>query len=322
MQNEKDLVSVIITAFNEEKFISQAIDSLLYQSYTPIEVIVVNDGSTDNTKQIINSYSCKFANVKAIHLPSNCGKAVAQNVAFEHCLGQYIAVLGGDDYSAYSRIKTQVYYLIEGEFNFVSSNAYLVDENNLCLMHRPIFFKNPPKPLTLTSTFHGNGFPGGSVLFNRELAEKIYPLPVELPYEDLWFSFIAVLHGKIGYLHEPLTYYRQHSSNSYGLFQKKKFSDFRERYIFIRKRLVPYHEEMKQYLLAHDLWNDEIQSWHEASKHVLNAQLEENTFRRLRICFVLYRNYSHSITGKLLIECLFPAIIIMLRFTRLAATFR
>lgn len=321
VSNDRELVSVIITAFNEEKFISQAIESLLCQSYDPIEVVIVNDGSTDKTSQVINKYSCKFENVKVVNLSRNCGKATAQNAAFEQCLGKYIAILGGDDYSVHSRIHTQVDYLLKNQFSFVGSNSYMVDENNLCLLHYPVFFKHPPKAITLVSTFKGAGFPGGSILFTRELAEKIYPLPTNLPYEDLWFSFVAVLHGRIGYLHEPLTYYRQHSNNTYGLFQKMKFSDFKERAIFLRKRLLPYQEEMKQYLLTQGLWDKHIQSSHEFAKVTLETQLEPRIFYRFRLCFALLSKYKTSMPLRELIRCLFPDAILLLKFLRLMAKF-
>jgi len=321
VSNDRELVSVIITAFNEEKFISQAIESLLCQSYDPIEVVIVNDGSTDKTSQVINKYSCKFENVKVVNLSRNCGKATAQNAAFEQCLGKYIAILGGDDYSVHSRIHTQVDYLLKNQFSFVGSNSYMVDENNLCLLHYPVFFKHPPEAITLARTFKGAGFPGGSILFTRELAEKIYPLPTNLPYEDLWFSFIAALYGRIGYLHEPLTYYRQHSNNTYGLFKKMKFSDFKERYIFLRKRLLPYQEEMRQYLLTQGLWNKAIQSSYEYARTTLEIQLESNIFYRFRSCFSLLFKYKNVMSFRELATCLLPNSMLMLRFLRLMAKF-
>ena len=310
-----ELVSVIITAFNEERFIGQAIESFLCQSYKHIEIIVVNDGSTDKTAQILNEYSLSCNNVKVIHFPVNRGKVVAQNSAFKQSVGKYIAIMGGDDYAAYSRIKTQVDYLIENKVSIVYSNSYMVDENNFCLIDRPVFFTSIPNPITLERVINGGGFPGGSILFTRDMAEKIYPFPSNLPYEDLWFNFIAVIHGQIGYLHEPLNYYRQHSGNSYGLYQQRSFSDFKKRYLFIRQRLVPYLEEMKRYLLNQGLWDMKTQGLYERSRDTLKVELETNVFTRLKLCIILFRKYGFSLSCKQIITYIFIDIVMILRFT-------
>jgi glycosyltransferase involved in cell wall biosynthesis len=86
-------VSIIIPVYNGEDFLSQAINSVLAQTYQNIEVIVVDDGSTDGTRQIIESYGKKII---AIH-KSNGGVASALNVGIQHATGEYIAWLSHDD---------------------------------------------------------------------------------------------------------------------------------------------------------------------------------------------------------------------------------
>jgi len=314
--NNQDLVSVIITVFNEERFIGQTIDSFLCQSYDNLEIIVVNDGSTDKTEQILNEYSLTCHNVKVIHFPINRGKVIAQNSAFDQSLGKYIAITGGDDYAAYSRIRTQVSHLIENQVDIVYSNSYMVDENNHCSIKHPVLFEHIPAPVTLKRVISGGGFPGNTILFTRDLAQKIYPFPCNLPYEDLWFNFIAAICGKIGYIHEPLNYYRQHSGNTYGLFQKSDFSDFKKRYVFLRKRLSPYLEEMKKYLIDHYLWNIETEMMYEKSKETLAIELENSLLKRINLWLRFVWNNKGSLTFKE-ISYLFPDILMFLRLYKI-----
>ena len=90
------LLSIIIPAFNIEQYISRCLDSIINQSYKNIEIIVVNDGSTDNTGDIIDSYVKKDNRVKVIH-KKNEGVSIARNTAIHLAKGDYIGFVDGDD---------------------------------------------------------------------------------------------------------------------------------------------------------------------------------------------------------------------------------
>lgn len=89
-----ETVSVIIPVFNGEQYLREAIDSVLKQTYTAIEVLVVDDASTDSTPKILQQYG---ARIRTIRLEQNQGAAVARNTALEHATGRYIAFLDSDD---------------------------------------------------------------------------------------------------------------------------------------------------------------------------------------------------------------------------------
>jgi glycosyltransferase involved in cell wall biosynthesis len=278
-----ELVSIIITAYNEESFIDQTIESYLCQSYQNVEIIVVNDGSTDRTKMILLAYAAKDPRVKVINLDRNMGKVFAQNAAFKQACGNYIAISGGDDFGLYSRIKKQIDFLKKNNLNFVFSNLFLVNEKNQCLLNKPIFFKGQPPNLTLSRIFQGKGVPGGTILFTRELAEKIYPIPTKLEYEDLWFSFIASIHGKVGYIDEPLGFYRQHSKNSYGVYKSQSYLNFRNRYLYILSRIKAYLEEMKTYLLSAKMWDQDIEKDYLFAEDLLQLKLNRKPFEQIKL---------------------------------------
>ena len=89
------LVSVIIPVYNSEKYVKEAIDSVLKQTYQNFEIIVVDDCSTDNSCQIIKKIDDQ--RIRLIKLDKNSGVAVARNIAIENAKGQYIAFLDSDD---------------------------------------------------------------------------------------------------------------------------------------------------------------------------------------------------------------------------------
>lgn len=91
----KPLVSVIVATFNRAQFIGKCIDSILEQSYPNIEVIIVNDCSTDNTKEVLELYS---DSVKVVHNKKNMGVAYNSNLGFSVSNGDYICLLGDDDF--------------------------------------------------------------------------------------------------------------------------------------------------------------------------------------------------------------------------------
>jgi glycosyltransferase involved in cell wall biosynthesis len=109
MSTIEPLVSVIMPTYNTIKYIQQAIDSVLQQSYTNLELIIVNDGSTDKTHELIHAQSDK--RIKYFELEKNRGRGYARNYAISKCLGEYIAVSDADDISLPQRLKLQVEFL-------------------------------------------------------------------------------------------------------------------------------------------------------------------------------------------------------------------
>ena len=107
IDKQKFLVSIIIPCYNAERWIAEAIDSALSQTYLPIEVIVIDDGSIDNSLSIIKSYGHHIRWVT----DTNKGQCVAKNKGFQLSKGKYIQWLDADDYLLPDKIKNQVSHL-------------------------------------------------------------------------------------------------------------------------------------------------------------------------------------------------------------------
>ncbi|QNK58168.1 glycosyltransferase family 2 protein [Paenibacillus sp. PAMC21692] len=128
---ENMLVSIITPAYNCEKYISMTIESVLEQTYTNWEMIIVNDRSTDSTENIILDYVKKDNRIKLINLEENSGAAVARNTALSNAKGRFIAFLDSDDMWKKEKLKIQLDYMMKNNFGFTfTSYEYLLDENN------------------------------------------------------------------------------------------------------------------------------------------------------------------------------------------------
>ena len=96
-------ISIIVPVYNVEKYLPDCLDSLVGQTHKNIEIIVVNDGSTDNSQDIIDSYAAEDSRVVSLIKP-NGGLSDARNFGMEHATGEYIGFVDGDDY-----VETKIY---------------------------------------------------------------------------------------------------------------------------------------------------------------------------------------------------------------------
>lgn len=125
------IVSVIIAVYNDEEFIKKSVDSILNQTLTEFEFIIVDDGSTDNTPNILNEFLKKDKRVKII-TQKNSGAASARNTAISCAKGTYIAIQDSDDISSPERLKKQVDQLVNSkDKNLISCTGYnIIDIND------------------------------------------------------------------------------------------------------------------------------------------------------------------------------------------------
>lgn len=105
------LISVILPVFNRPEYLSEAIESILNQSFPDFELIIIDDGSLIETKLILNYYSTKDSRVTIITNSSNMGITYSRNLGLENAKGKYIAVMDSDDVSLPERFKKQVEFL-------------------------------------------------------------------------------------------------------------------------------------------------------------------------------------------------------------------
>ena len=139
------LISILMPVHNEEQFLAESIESILAQTYSNFEFLIVDDGSTDSTPKILKSYARKDPRINIITLKKS-GLAHALNVALKKARGYYIARMDGDDIALPQRFETQIAYLQKHKnIIAVGAQAELIDEYGQSLGLKS--FPSQPKEL-------------------------------------------------------------------------------------------------------------------------------------------------------------------------------
>lgn len=199
---EKPLVSVVMPVYNGAQTVALALNSLIGQTYTNWECIVVNDGSDDATMQVLSSFT--DGHIKVVDLVHNCGRGVARNVALSNCRGYYICFLVSDDFLNPEKIEKQVDTMQNNDIDLCFCGFTKFDDNGTPIFTSGLY--NVPK------TLHKDGeqlppyFPSVMII-NQRAALFSYNLRLNVG-ED--YDFISkYLDGRY-YMNipEPLYYYR------------------------------------------------------------------------------------------------------------------
>lgn len=211
---EKDLISVIIPVYNNEKYFSKCITSVLNQTYKNIEIIIINDCSTDNSEKIILDYKAKDKRIIYLSNEKNIGVGRSRNIGIEHAKGKYIYFLDSDDFIEETAL-ANLYNAIKEDDSFSCMTKGYKNINN-----EDIAFSRSEEELTLLQS------PSVCIrLFNKEIIDKSKIRFSNLPIgEDLEFVFkLMIYNDKFSYVNnKPLYHYVIHSDSSiHGSVQKQ-----------------------------------------------------------------------------------------------------
>jgi len=201
------LVSVIIPAFNAERYLAMAIESVLQQTYRPIEIIVVDDGSTDGTANLLRRYGSQVHVVTQ----ANTGLAGARNSGLRHARGEFIAFLDADDAWQPAKIERQVALLRErSEYVLVHTRREGMDEAGRALTIPPL---PPLEGSCLTALAARNVITISSVLVRASLLSGLSFATGMQGVEDWDLMLTLAPKGPFAYIPDPLLRYRIHANN-------------------------------------------------------------------------------------------------------------
>ena len=157
------LVSVVIPVFNLEAYLGEAIDSVLSQTFQDLEIILVDDGSTDRSRQIISDYQERFPERLRSAMRSHQGAAAARNAGIDASKSEWIAFLDGDDFWKPEKIARQMQVVREDPaIDMVATSAEIAGSRNTIPKHHP-----DPQQLRIELLAHGCVIPLSSVLLRR-----------------------------------------------------------------------------------------------------------------------------------------------------------
>ncbi|EHQ87566.1 glycosyltransferase [Desulfosporosinus youngiae] len=203
-------VSVVIPTYNHARYLLYALDSVLNQSYANLEVIVIDDGSTDGTSEVVKPY---FSRINYIY-KANGGTPNALNYGLSLATGKYICWLSADDALIEDKISKQV-GLMESDpsLGFSYTSFIVIDANGTKQydVNSPYY---PNKQEMVTKLMEGCFINGSSVMMRSSSLKTVGNFDEGLPQAhdyDLWFRFLR--HYNCGFLAEPLLAYRWHGKN-------------------------------------------------------------------------------------------------------------
>lgn len=254
------LVTVIIDNYNYEQFIAEAIDSVLKQTYTNLELIIVDDGSIDNSPNIIKNYQQKYpSKIKAI-FKENGGQASAFNQGFLKSTGEIICLLDSDDLWLANKVSQVVKtYIKHPQANLIYHPIQPIDRQGKYLG------KSIPTSclsgMILTQVIKAGGWwnfpPTSAVSYSRTFLNKIMPIP-ELNYRisaDSYLADIAPFLGEVIALKHNLAYYRLHGKNQWSESNQEFLSEtaMKNRLLFYQNRTDSINQQLKQLNLPYQV---------------------------------------------------------------------
>jgi len=225
------IVSVIIPSYNSGKYVEETLASVLSQSYTNFEVIVVDDGSVDGQKDCIFKWANRDRRVRYIY-QDNQGVSSARNVGFNHSSGNYIAFLDADDVWMPNNLAVKIEKFEKGNFGLVHSDGCLIDERSnivdgLMAGHEGRLLKN-------MLAWTGTQVPGpSSILVKREVINTIGLFDTNLSTSaDQDFFLRVSSRYNIGRAEMVTWKYRLHSGNMH-----KRISLMEKDVLFVYKKV-------------------------------------------------------------------------------------
>jgi glycosyltransferase involved in cell wall biosynthesis len=209
-------VSVCLICYNQEKFIEQTLDSINNQKFKDIEVIISDDCSTDNTKEIILKFIDKNQlNWKILPTKENVGMQKNWRNCIEAATGEYIAIIEGDDFwNDPDKIKKQV-GILENDKTLVAcfTNAYVINE--VTDRDFPEYVTEKLARLTFEDILLANNIPTCTILY-RNLKHTFSKSFYKSPYVDWLIHLMNAKFGDYLFLDEKTSTYRLHESGAYG----------------------------------------------------------------------------------------------------------
>ena len=254
-------VSVIVPVYNVEKYLDECLSSLVNQTLSELEIIVVNDGTKDNSQSIIDHYVKQYPNKVVSLIKENGGLGDARNYGIPYAKGEYIGFVDSDDIvhlemyeKMFNKAKLEDSDLVlcDLEYFYETSSEKMVKEGLVQIENIDI-----NKTVFLSPLFAWNK------LYRKSLfIESGLKYPIGLWYEDIPVTVpFFTLAKKISYVHETLIYYRQRSTSIMGSVDNPKVKDIFDimhlclTYFKDHNLLETYHDELEFLFLEHLMLN-------------------------------------------------------------------
>jgi glycosyltransferase involved in cell wall biosynthesis/GT2 family glycosyltransferase/tetratricopeptide (TPR) repeat protein len=192
--NNKPFFSVVIPVYNQGELLREAIDSIINQTFTDWEILIVNDGSTDNTKAIMEEYAAREKRIRCFY-KENGGTASALNMGIKNTLGEWICWLSSDDMYEPDKLEIHEKYIRKyPSIKFFYSHFYYYNDETKEKTEPGLWFSIPPREFQVSHFFLGNYVHGNSFAAHRSVFEKVGMFDATLRQGqdfDMWLRIAA-----------------------------------------------------------------------------------------------------------------------------------
>lgn len=208
------LISVVLATYNGERFLEAQLDSIVQQTYPNLEVVAIDDCSTDATATILARYAIRYPFVRVVVNETNLGYVRNFEKGMLLAAGDYIAPSDQDDIWHLDKIRVLAealdgHEIVYADSRLIDGKGHSIGEN----------FSDVRKLISFSSCLSfviGNTVSGHGMLINRDLIYRSLPFPASIPH-DHWMCFVATFRKPIRFVPQLLVDYRQHTNNVFGI---------------------------------------------------------------------------------------------------------
>ena len=250
-------ISVIIPVYNVEKYLTKCLESVINQTFSDYEVIIVNDGSPDNSQNIIDSFHKKYPKLIKTYIKKNGGLSTARNFGLCHASGDYILFVDSDDYIDKKTLEYCYTKAVKEGADIVHYDVVRVSENNDLQINYSLFMK---QPLTVNDYLLAVPCACNKLIKRTLLLDNKITFTEGLWFEDVAFSHkIISLAAKNVYLKENLYYYLERNNSIMRtpniLKNLDLIADYDDSISFLKKHqlFTEYHDEIEFSVIDHML---------------------------------------------------------------------
>ena len=246
---KKEKVSIIVPIYNVEKYLEKCLKTILNQTYENLEIILVDDGSTDKSSIICDEYCEKDKRIKVIH-KKNEGVSSARNKGIKESTGKYVVFIDSDDYVVNNYIEILYKYMIDNNVDLVISNAIDVNEEGVILKLKETndLFMNKEeclKGLLSEDNFYHTCWGN---MYRKDLLEKIRFNCEYRMSEDLDFLYRYIKHIRSAYfLSKNMYYYLKREGSETNSIYSEKWTDELKICNFIISEIVELENDLHKY---------------------------------------------------------------------------
>ena len=242
------LVSIALCVYNGERFLQEQLDTLVNQTYPNIEIVVVDDCSSDSSLEIIKEFASRYSFLKVIRNDVNLGYVKNFEKALSLCEGEFIALADQDDIWDHDKIRVQTeaiedHLLIYHDSQFMDESGKDLDKKMSDVIN--LYSGSQPEVLLFFNCVSGH-----TCFFRRSLLGEVLPFPTG-HFHDHWIAYVATNLGSIHFIPTCMVRYRQHKTSSTDILNKRKKWD------------KSYHENRDVLKLKTELkWLKQCASYH------------------------------------------------------------